>query len=177
MRRASVGAWCCRAFITVMEEKWREREGEREWERERERERDNFMEIYVARVKGSQRGSQNINVPLSFFGDEHLIFYRLNQTVFRQWSVSVPLAPVTVFPLTGFISFPDKWHQMRGQKKKKKERKKKKKNFSHTLGSDELMLLPTSTCSFLSGWRHKVRIICPLALQARIIWHMWNVRE
>lgn len=34
------------------------------------------MEIYVARVKGSQQGSQEINVPLSFFGDEHLIFYR-----------------------------------------------------------------------------------------------------
>lgn len=66
------------------------------------------MEIYVARVKGSQWGSQNINVPPSFFGDEHLIFYRLNQTVFCQSSVSVPLAPVNVFPLTGFISFPDK---------------------------------------------------------------------
>lgn len=57
------------------------------------------------------QGSMKINVPLSFVGDEHVIFYRFNQIVFCQSSVSVPLDSINVFTVNGFISFGDKWYQ------------------------------------------------------------------
>lgn len=129
MRR--VGAWCIRAFITVMEEKWRERQ-----------------------LHGNLCGTCK-RIAAGIAGDQcsfELLWWRASDilSLFCQSSVSAPLAPVNVFPLTGFISFPDKWHQMRRKRTQKKE-KRKKKNFSHTLGSDELMFLPTSTLFFFQA--------------------------